>query len=154
MPRADFRFAHRLRVRYSEIDAQAIVYNPRYLDYADIGVTEYFRALGIRTEPGPDTPEFHAARAAVDYKVPIKFDEEIDVCIRTQRIGRTSMTLLAEFHGGKNGANADDLRAMVELIYVHVDVKTHQPEPVPADVIERIERHEGQKLAQPAAVRS
>ncbi len=150
MPRADFRFAHRLRVRYSEIDSQAIVYNPRYLDYADIGVTEYFRALGIPTAPGPDTPEFHAARAAVDYKVPIKVDEEVDVCVRTQRIGRSSMTLLVEMHGLKSGPAADDLRAAVELVYVHVDLASHRPQPVPGWVIERMEAHAGRKLAETA----
>lgn len=150
MPRADFKFAHRLRVRYSEIDAQAIVYNPRYLDYADIGVTEYFRALKIPTAPGPETPEFHAAKATVDYKVPITVDEEIDVCIRAQRIGRSSMTLLVELHGISNGAGHDDLRATVELVYVHVNLATHRPEPVPAWVVERIETHAGHTLAETA----
>lgn len=151
MPRTDFRFAHRLRVRYSEIDAQAIVYNPRYLDYADISVTEYFRALKIPTTPGPETPEFHAARAVVEFKVPIVVDEEIDVCVRTQRIGRTSMVLWVELHGLKNGkkdgVDADDLRATVELVYVHVDVTSHRPEPMPAWIVERIETHAGHRLA-------
>ncbi|HEY1722099.1 MAG TPA: thioesterase family protein [Magnetospirillaceae bacterium] len=147
MPRADFRFAHRLRVRYSEVDAQAIVYNPRYLDYADLGVTEYFRALEIPTAPGPQTPEFHAARAVIEYKVPIKLDEEIDVCVRATRIGRSSMTLQVELHGAGAQRASEDLRATVELVYVHVDVTSHRSEPMPAWIIERIEAHAGRKLA-------
>jgi acyl-CoA thioester hydrolase len=146
MPRADFQFAHRLRVRYSEIDAQAVVFNARYLDYADLSVVEYFRALGIPTMPGPGAPEFHAARATVEFKVPITVDEEIDACVRTRRIGRTSMILLVELHGLANGAAADDLRAAIELVYVHVDLASHRPEPVPAWVIERIETHAGRRL--------
>jgi acyl-CoA thioester hydrolase len=147
MPRADFNFVHRIRVRYSEIDGQAVVFNARYLDYADLAVVEYFRALGIPTSPGPGTPEFHAARATVDYEVPIKLDEEIDLCVRTQRIGRTSMILAVEMHGA---GDDDDLRALVELVYVHVDLAGHRPVPVPTWVIECMERHCGRRLTDPA----
>jgi len=149
MARADFKFAHRIRVRYSEIDAQAVVFNARYLDYADLGVAEYFRALGVPVAPGADTPEFHVARAMVDYKAPIKVDEEIDVCVRVARIGRTSMVLVLELHGLKTGG--DDLRGVIELVYVHVDLASHRPAPVPAWVIERIEHHAGRSLAATAS---
>ena len=148
MPRADFKFSHRIRVRYSEIDGQAVVFNARYLDYADLAVVEYFRALGIPTVPGPETPEFHAARAAVDFKVPIRLDEEIDLCVRTRRIGRTSIVLLVEMHGLSGGG--EDLRALVELVYVHVDLMSHRPMPVPAWVIERMEQHAGHGLVEAA----
>jgi acyl-CoA thioester hydrolase len=40
MTRDGFRFSHNFRVRYSEVDPQAVVFNARYLDYADLGVTE------------------------------------------------------------------------------------------------------------------
>ena len=46
VPLADFRVQERVRVRFNEIDGQNIVFNGNYLVYADIGVTEYFRALG------------------------------------------------------------------------------------------------------------
>jgi acyl-CoA thioester hydrolase len=137
MPRSDFQFFHRLRVRYSEIDGQAVVFNARYLDYADLGVAEYFRALGIPIVPGPDTPEFHAAHAAVDFKKPIRLDEEIDIGVRTARIGRTSLVLALELHG----RDAEDWRATIELVYVHVDLATGRPAPVPAAVVASIEAH-------------
>ena len=47
MPRADFRFSFPKRVRYAECDPQGIVFNSRYLEYLDIGITEYWRAAGI-----------------------------------------------------------------------------------------------------------
>ena len=31
-------FSHRFRVRYSEVDPQAVVFNSRYLEYADVVV--------------------------------------------------------------------------------------------------------------------
>jgi len=137
VPRADFTFRHRHRVRYSEIDAQAVTFNARYLDYADLGIAEYFRVLGIPIVPGPKTPEFYAARAVVDYKAPIRLDEEIDICVRTARIGRTSLTFALELHG----PGGEDLRAAIELVYVHVDLATGKPAPVPSWVIAAIESH-------------
>ena len=144
MPRTDFAFFHRLRVRYSEIDAQAVVFNARYLDYADQGIVEYFRALGIPVVPGPGTPEFHTARAAVDYVAPIRLDEEIDVCVRTVRIGRSSIAMALELHG----RDREDLRAVIEEVYVHVDAETFRPAPVPPWVIAAMEKMAGRRLAE------
>ena len=47
MPRSDYRFAWKKRVRYAEIDAQAVVYNSRYLEYFDLALTEYWREAGL-----------------------------------------------------------------------------------------------------------
>ncbi|MBU8789238.1 hypothetical protein KM885_00395 [Oceanobacillus caeni] len=41
----DYQFSHRLRVRYSEIDGQKVVYNSHYLTYIDVAVTEYFEQV-------------------------------------------------------------------------------------------------------------
>src|SRR3546814_1539001 len=80
MARIDFRFHVTKRVRYAEIDAQRVVFNSRYLEYFDIGITEYWRAAGVYDRwPDHSSPEFHVARAEVDYKVPILLDEEIDI---------------------------------------------------------------------------
>ena len=37
--RPGFAFSTRFRVRYAEIDGQRIVFNSRYLEYADVAVT-------------------------------------------------------------------------------------------------------------------
>lgn len=37
-------FAHRLRVRYAECDAQGVVFNAHYLTYLDVSITELWRA--------------------------------------------------------------------------------------------------------------
>ncbi len=127
MAKADFRFSHRIRVRYAEIDGQMVVFNSRYLEYADIAVTEYWRAVALRDHPGWAGLEFHVARAVVEFKAPIRFDEELDLCARTTRIGRSSMTIFVEIHG----ANADDLRAEIEIVNVHVDLTTGKSQPMP-----------------------
>lgn len=127
MARSDFAHAYRIRVRWSEVDPQAVVFNARYLDYADIAVTEYWRAVreaGL-WESGP--VECHIAKAEVNFRKPIRADEELDLMARTPRFGNTSMTTLVEIHG----ADAEDLRASIELIAVHIDLSDHRPRPLP-----------------------
>jgi acyl-CoA thioester hydrolase len=134
LAKADFRFSHRIRVRYAEIDGQMVVFNSRYLEYADIAVTEYWRAVRLRDHADWHNTEFHVARAVVEFKAPIRFDEEIDLYARTSRIGRSSMTTLIEIYG----ADADDLRAEIEVVNVHVDLATGKSQPLPDWVGEKI----------------
>jgi acyl-CoA thioester hydrolase len=130
MPISDFAFRHQFRVRWSEVDPQGVVFNARYLDYADIAITEYWRATRWR-EKHPDEPfEFHVRKATVLFERPIVPDEWIEVMARTVAIGRTSMTQLVEIHG-VNDEDRDDLRATIELVNVHVDLATHRPMALP-----------------------
>ncbi len=143
MARSEFRFHVTKRVRYAEIDAQAVVFNSRYLEYFDIGVTEYWRAAGVYDRwPDHSSPEFHVARAEVDYKAPILLDEEIDICVRAERAGRSSMTFLFELHGkGK-----DELRAAGRIVNVHVAEARGAASPVPEAFLALFEAFEGRAL--------
>ena len=122
--REKFWFHFPFRVRYSEVDAQAVVFNAHYLTYFDTAITEYFRALGYDYlgEVKRTGVDFHTVKSVVEYKAPIRFDEDIDVCVRVAKIGRSSITLaLAIFAKG-----SEDLRATGEIIWVAADQKTHQ----------------------------
>jgi acyl-CoA thioester hydrolase len=130
MPRADFAFHHRFRVRWSETDAQGVVFNARYLDYADVAITEYWRAAKLRERAGNEPLEFHVKKATVTWFAPILPDEMIDVMARTISTGRTSLTQLVEIHGSHDDGS-DDLRATVDLVSVFVDLATHRPQILP-----------------------
>ncbi len=130
MSRADFAHTHRIRVRWSEVDPQSVVFNARYLDYADVAVTEYWRAIRDAGLWHAGPIECHVAKAEVVFKKPIRADEELDLMARTPRFGNTSMTTLVEIHG----AEAEDLRASIELVVVHVDLTDHRPRALPEAV--------------------
>ncbi len=130
MARSDFAFTHRLRVRWSETDAQGVVFNARYLDYADVAITEYWRAAKLRERAGGEQPEFHVKKATVTWSAPVLPDEMIELMARTLATGRTSVTHLVEIHGVNEGGK-DDLRATIELVTVNVDLATHRPQPLP-----------------------
>jgi len=142
MSREQFWFFHPFRVRYSEIDAQGIVFNAHYLTYFDTTLSEYFRALGYdqfadARESGID---FHIVRSVIEYKAPVRLDWEIDVGARVARIGSSSMTFaLAIFLKGAN-----DVLVTGEIVWVNTDQKTHRPVPIAQsirDLIASREKH-------------
>ena len=124
-------FAHRFRVRYSEVDPQAVVFNSRYLEYADLVVTEWFRALGIGFA-GEQPMEFHVARAVVDYRSPLRADQQVEGRLRVVRLGNSSMTVGIALHLlDEHGSPASQPSAEIELVQVHVDLDSGASQPLP-----------------------
>jgi YbgC/YbaW family acyl-CoA thioester hydrolase len=127
MNRSDFRFAEKLRVRWVEVDLQKIVFNGHYLMYFDTAVAGWWRALAM---PYAETMEdlggdFFVRKATVEYEGPARYDDQIDVGIRCERIGNSSMLLRAVvFRSGRRLVTG-------ELVYVYADPATHTPMPVP-----------------------
>lgn len=121
-------FKHIFRVRYAEVDPQSVVFNSRYLEYADILVTEYFR--DARTRGMPDELEFHVRRAEVDYLAPMRADELIEGRMTVPKIGNSSMEQLITLHGAKDGS----LRAEIRLVAVMVDLASGKPLRIPDTV--------------------
>lgn len=134
MARSDFDFTTRLRVRYAEIDGQKVVFNSRYLEYADVALSEYWRWLRLADLPGWRDMEFHVARATIDYKAPFRYDDEIDACARTERIGTSSVTSRIELFHAQTGA----LHTVIDLVHVNVDLDSGKSAAVPAAVRERM----------------
>jgi acyl-CoA thioester hydrolase len=144
-PLSDFRVRETVRVRFNEIDGQNIVFNANYLVYADIGVTEYFRALG-EGQPGPyfhqygtDIRETHCEIA---YHAPARLDELITIAARVSRFGRTNFTL----HGAifRDSERHTD----IEIGYAHVDNDSGQPTPLPGSFIAEVRRFEARMPVQ------
>jgi acyl-CoA thioester hydrolase len=139
MPRSQFSFSHPLRVRWAEVDRQGIVFNAHYLTYFDVGITEYWRAIGY---PYPDGllqhgTDLYVKKASVEYLASARYDDVLDVLVRVARIGRSSMQFLLEIHHG------DDHLINGEVVYVNADPATRKSASVPAflrEAICRIER--------------
>ena len=146
MARPDFGFAWPFRVRHSEVDGQKIVFNAHYLTYFDTAVTEYFRALPYDYMGQVDRigVDFQSVRALVEFKRSIEFDEDIEVHVRTLRIGRKSLTFLLEIHP----KGADDIRAMGEVVWVNVNAKTSNAVPLQEELVAKISSFEGESLGQ------
>ena len=136
MPRAEFTCTHQLRVRWSEVDMQKIVFNGNYLNYIDVAVAEYWRAIGLPYPHGyvdRYANDVYLRKASVDYLGSARYDDLLDVLVRVARLGRTSMTFLFEIW--RAGPDPSDNRLITaELIYVNADPKTMTPAPLPSPV--------------------
>lgn len=144
MPRADFRCAHRLRVRWAEVDMQKVVFNGHYLTYVDSAVAEYWREIGL---PYPDdyvdryANDLYLRKAAVEYHGSARYDEVLTVLCRVGRMGRSSMDFHFEIWRDEPAASPAPL-VTADLVYVNVEVATAKPAPLPRDLRERIRAYE------------
>jgi acyl-CoA thioester hydrolase len=138
--KSDFKFAFSLRVRFSETDAQGVVFNGAYFTYLDVGITEYQRHLGFPWREMVRTGfDFVIARVTFEYRVPAQYDDLVAVHVRTSRIGDRSLTLDAEMYRG----DSDTLLTLGCLVHVAIDPETKQSIPIPAAYRERVVAFEG-----------
>lgn len=127
MKRQDFRFFHRLRVRWAEVDMQKIVFNAHYLMYFDTAVTDYWRALALPYEEAMHQlgGDLYVKKASVEFHASARHDDQLDVAMKCSRIGNSSMVFTGAIFRG------DQLLITSELIYVFADPVTQTSRPVP-----------------------
>lgn len=140
MPREAYKFSHPLRVRWSEVDMQKIVFNGHYLNYIDIAIAEYWRAIGLPYPQGYVDrygTDIFLRKATVEYLGPARYDEMLEIHSRVARLGRTSMTFSFEIWRSEPEPSASPL-VTAELVYVNADPVSMTAQPVPSAVRELI----------------
>ena len=125
MKKSDFRLVQSIRVRWAEVDAQGIVFNPHYSMYADIGVTEYYRAIGM---PYPNAFQVEAEdlftkKSTIVYHASARYDDEIDILVRGARLGKSSFDFLVGVFRGDE--------ALAEILITYVNANPHTRKSVP-----------------------
>jgi len=135
--RSDFTFFHGLRVRWSEVDMQKVVFNGNYFNYFDVAVYESWRAMvaaGLPTaEPGLQARfdgwihNIFVVKATAEYHAPAVWNDDLDIGVRIARLGRSSMRTVTEIHRG------DEHLVTGELIYVFKDPVANAAAPLPEE---------------------
>lgn len=138
----DFRFSHRLRVRWAEVDMQKIVFNAHYMMYFDTAVADYWRALALPYEAAMQLlgGDLYVKKAGVEFHASARYDDQLDVRLKCARIGTSSMTLSCAIFRG------EQLLITGELVYVFADPATQTSKPIPAElraVLQAYEAGEG-----------
>lgn len=125
--RQDFRFFHRLRVRWVEVDMQKIVFNAHYLMYFDTAISDYWRALAMPYEESMHQlgGDLYVKKASVEYHGSARFDDQLEVALRCARIGNSSLLFTGAIFRG------DELLISCELVYVFADPSSQTSKPVP-----------------------
>jgi YbgC/YbaW family acyl-CoA thioester hydrolase len=141
MATADFVCAPRLRVRWAEVDMQKIVFNGHYLTYIDTAVAEYWREIGLPYPQGYVERygnDLYLRKATLDYLGSARYDDVLAILCRVAKLGRSSMTFAFEIYREAE----EQLIVTAELVYVNADPGTMKPQPLPAEVRERVQRYE------------
>jgi acyl-CoA thioester hydrolase len=121
-----FRYAALARVQFSDTDAQGVVYYGRYMPYFDLARTEFHRHLG-RVHLG--NVDFAMRAVSVDYVAGARFDDLLEIFVRVERIGTTSITY---DHAAYRVGDGDDTlmaTAKATLVCIALDVRKAVPVP-------------------------
>jgi acyl-CoA thioester hydrolase len=121
-------FVHRLDVRFRDCDPMGHVNNAVYLTYLEQARFAYWRDR----LPG-ETPGVILARAEIDFKLPARYGDVLDIRMSLERIGRTSFTYAYEIVDqlGRLVASA----RTVQVIY---DYAAAKPVPISEDLKGRL----------------
>ena len=124
---------HQHRVRYHETDAQGYVFNSRYLEFVDVAMTEFIKALGYPYDDfivaGADPS---VVRAEVDFRRPARFDDVLDLAVECTHVGTSSFRLRTTI------TRDDDLIAVSRLAYVNVDPVAETSRPLPEEIARKL----------------
>jgi acyl-CoA thioester hydrolase len=120
-----FRYSALTRVWFSDTDAQGVVYYGRYLPYFDHARIEYHRHLGRGLRA--DGCEFVMRASTIEYQAPARFDDVLEIFVRMERIGRTSVT----FDHAAYRVEDDLLMVTAKQTLVLIDVEQRRPVEIP-----------------------
>jgi acyl-CoA thioester hydrolase len=142
--RPPFRYSALARVGFSDTDAQGIVYYGRYMPFFDLARVEYARHLGVAIH-ALDQRQFVMRAMSVEYHAPARFDDLLEVFVRTKRIGQSSITTAYAAHRLED----DALMCVAEQTLVLVDIDDRRPTAIPESLRAPIREFEGAELAEP-----
>jgi YbgC/YbaW family acyl-CoA thioester hydrolase len=127
LKRSDFRFFHRLRVRWAEVDMQKIVFNAHYLMYFDTAMADYWRALALPYQDTMDALEgdLYVVKATVEFHASARVDDQVEVAMKCSRVGTSSMVFTGAIFRGEEHLISG------EIVYVFADPATQTSRPVP-----------------------
>lgn len=134
-------YRHRtpVQVRFRDTDAFGHVNNAVFFSYVELARVRYLIDV-LEPETPFDRMPLILARAAVDFRSPIMFGEEVSVGTRVDRVGRTSFAVSHRMTA--DGRHAAD----VESVLVVYDYEAERPIPVPDEWRARIGSFEGRSF--------
>jgi acyl-CoA thioester hydrolase len=133
--RPPFRYSALARVAFSDTDAQGVVYYGRYMPYFDLARVEFHRHLGLRRVGEID---FAMRAVTVEYVAPARFDDLLEIFVRVERIGTTSITYdHAAYRIAEDGD--DMLMATAKATVVCIALDERQAVPVPQELRDLVE---------------
>ncbi len=128
------------KVRFSDTDAQGVVFNGMYATYFDDTITDYFDAIGVPwSELNTGGHDMVLARVEIDFRSSGRLGEVLVTGARVKRIGNTSLVFELRTWEKASGRTVAEA-VQVQVIVDHADFK---PVPVPSYLSEAVVRSQG-----------
>jgi acyl-CoA thioester hydrolase len=131
---------YRRKMRFSDTDAQGIVFNGNYATYIDDAVTDYCESLGFKWSEFQDSGyDMVLGRSEIDFRSAARYGDVLVTGARIARIGKTSVVFEL-----RSWVESED-RVVIDakLVQVIVDHETFKPKPAPQFFVDAVEKLQG-----------
>ncbi len=129
---------NKIKVRYSEVDCQRIVYNSHYLTYFDISLSEMLEDCFDQDEYIKSTNnDFHTVGVQMDFKSPARLNDQLEVYTGVKKLGNSSMTFFQEIY--KSGSN--EVLNSANITWVNTNQKSMKSETIPDDIRRKLDKY-------------
>ena len=129
-------YSFAVRVYYEDTDAGGVVYYANYLKFMERARTEWLRALGFEQDTlSRDAGVVFAVRAAeLEFIKPAHFNDQLQVTVDVNKIGRVSMTV------SQSVMRDSTILCRGEIKIACVDAASFTPRELPPIVAARLAR--------------
>jgi len=122
------RFVHTFTVPFDDADAAGIVFFARTYFYAHRAYEAFIRSIEIHDFFSPERFVCPFVHTEADHKNPMRPGEVLDVEVRLEKLGTSSMTFVYRIMAGTTE------KAEVRMVSVFVDPLTFTKIPIPDDI--------------------
>ncbi len=127
-----------VRVYYEDTDTGGVVYYANYLRFFERARTEWLRSVGISQHRMTEQENvmFVVKSTAIDYHAPAKLDDQLEVSVAIEKIGRASVNFSQE--AWRINDTGTELLCSGQIRVGCIDAATLRPAAIPVDVLEKI----------------
>lgn len=136
----EYPITYRRKIRFSDSDAQGIVFNANYLTYIDDAISDYFDALEVGwSEMNERGYDLVLRRAELDYRSSARIGDTVVTGVRVDTIGTSSVTFDVTIWEEQTGRVAVEGRE----VQVMIDHRELTKRPVPSWFVESVDKLQG-----------
>jgi acyl-CoA thioester hydrolase len=127
-----YPFVHAEIARFRDLDPMGHVNNAVFLTWIENARIEFLRSLGAFELVDANQMTMILARAEVDFRSPVTYDDGVDVGVRVSRFGTKSFDLEYELRVGER------VVAEAKTVLVAYDYETKSPKEIPTEWRQRL----------------
>ena len=128
-----------IRVYYEDTDTGGVVYYANYLKFFERARSEWLRSAGIAQQLLSEQEHvmFVVKNATIDYHLPAKLDDQLEISVRVEKLGKASVNFYQE--AWRQTEDARDLLCHGRIRVGCVHTGSLRPISIPSAVLEKID---------------